>query len=456
MLSGGKVKTVYACSQCGAEHPRWQGQCRECGQWNVLVEQRVPSRTARQSSTAAAAADVRPLGEIEDTALQGWPSGIEEFDRVLGGALLPGMTMLLAGEPGLGKSTLLLQVAAALSQQGNGVLYIAGEESPSQLKARAGRLGIGLAPVDVASATTYDEITAAIEESSYRVVMVDSIQTVACAWLESPPGTVAQVRGAAAGLIRLAKTRGFSLCLVGHVTKEGLVAGPKVLEHMVDTVLSFEGDSAHLYRILRAVKNRFGTVAEIGLFEMTAKGLREVANPSAFFLSQCEAASRTGTVVTGFCDGNRPLLVETQALVTAAAYGSPQRVAGGVDAKKLALLLAILEKRCGYPMATHDVFVSVAGGLRVTSPSVDLPLLAAIVSSLTGQPVHSRMLVLGEVGLAGELRAVMRAEPIVAEAARLGYETVVLPEVNCRALTGTDLSLVGAADLESALESIFK
>ncbi|RME22766.1 MAG: DNA repair protein RadA [Candidatus Zixiibacteriota bacterium] len=380
--------------------------------------------------------------------------GIAEFDRVLGGAFLPGMSVLLAGDPGIGKSTLLLQAAEAYARHGRSVLYVAGEESATQIKVRAGRLGVSGQAIMVLNSTSVVDILSELDNNRYDLVMVDSIQTISSDLLDSPPGTVGQVRDTAGQLITRARQDGSGLCLVGHVTKDGLVAGPKVLEHMVDTVLYFEGDQSHQYRILRAMKNRFGSVAEIGLFEMTASGLTEVANPSSFFLSTPSRTDRTGAVVTGICEGNRPLLIEVQALVTAASYGTPQRVAGGIDAKKLALLLAILEKRCDYPMGSHDVFVSVAGGLRVNEPSIDLPIMMAIVSSLTNRTVSVDCLTLGEVGLAGEVRAVARADQIVAEAARLGFTRAVIPKVNCEKCSDSSMSVFGVDSLETAIDIV--
>lgn len=447
-----KIKTAYFCSQCGAEHPKWQGQCRECGEWNSLIEERTPVHKAAASRPAVA----RPtkITDIQPESRDGFVSGIPELDRVLGGRILPGMTVLLGGEPGIGKSTLLLQAADAYSRAGLPVLYVTGEESLPQIKIRSERLNVEGARVTVVNSTELNEILSLIAAGDFAVVLIDSIQTVASEQFDSPPGTVGQIRECAGQLIRAAKTENCALYLVGHITKEGMIAGPKVLEHMVDTVVYFEGDSAHLYRILRVTKNRFGSVAEIGLFQMTSEGLIEVANPSSFFLTDNDQPTRTGAAVTGICEGNRPLLVEIQALVSSAAYGNPQRVAGGIDSKRLALLLAILEKRCGYPMATHDVFVSVAGGLRLTEPSLDLAVMAAIVSSLENRPIGSGMLVLGEVGLSGEMRGITMIERRIAEAAKLGYTTAVIPKSNVSQVGETSMEVIGVADLQSALDRI--
>ncbi len=452
MAAPRKTKTVYFCSECGAEHPKWQGQCRECGAWNSLVEERRPAR--RPSARHARQSTVTKIADISSERQSGYVSGIGELDRVLGGRLLPGMTVLLGGDPGIGKSTLLLQAAEAYSRQGLPVLYVTGEESLPQIKVRSHRLKVSGDEIAVVNATDLDEIKAVIDTGEYALVLVDSIQTVASPDFDSPPGTVGQIRECAGQLIAMAKQQGFALYLVGHVTKEGMIAGPKVLEHMVDTVIYFEGDSAHLYRMLRVTKNRFGSVAEIGLFSMTSEGLVEVANPSSLFLSESDSNARTGAAVTGICEGNRPLLVEMQALVSATNYGTPQRVAGGLDNKRLALLLAILEKRGGYPMAANDVFVSVAGGLRLSEPALDLAAMAAIVSSLENRPIDAKMVVVGEVGLAGEVRPVAMIERRVAEAAKLGFTSMVMPRGNLSQVQAAGLELIGVADLQSALDKI--
>ncbi|MDH4156327.1 MAG: DNA repair protein RadA [candidate division Zixibacteria bacterium] len=452
MAASRKIRTAYFCSQCGAEHAKWQGQCRECGQWNCLIEEQVDPGKAKASSVFTG--DKRRLPEIDGQNFHGYRSGINEFDRVVGGQLLPGMAVLLGGEPGIGKSTLILQLAEAYSRQNLPVLYVTGEESLPQIKIRAARLGVGGDNITVINSTSLEEIADAAAGDPFRVVLVDSIQTVASAQFDSPPGTVAQVRETAARLISLAKSKSFALFLVGHITKDGMVAGPKVLEHMVDTVIYFEGDSSHLYRMLRPTKNRFGSVAEIGLFEMLPQGLVEVTSPSSLFLSEQSSEVRTGSVVAGICEGNRPILVEVQALVTAANYGNPQRVAGGIDNKRLALLLAILEKRCGHPMGTNDVFVSVAGGLRLSEPALDLPLLVAIASSLTNRAVPKGTLVVGEVGLSGEVRGITMIDRRIQEAAKMGFTTMVLPQANLSQVQNPPLELTAVTDIQSALESI--
>ncbi len=447
-----KVKTAYYCSQCGAQHSKWQGQCRECAQWNCLIEERVPTRTTRGGATPMAVA--QRLSEVTIDRQSGFTSGIVEFDRVLGGQLLAGMTVLLGGEPGIGKSTLVLQAAEGYSQQGLRVLYITGEESLPQIKRRADRLQVRGDNITVVNCSSLEQIVDRVATNEHQVVIIDSVQTVASEMFDSPPGTVAQVREAANKLITLAKSGGWALFLVGHVTKEGMVAGPKVLEHMVDTVVYFEGDSSHLYRMLRATKNRFGSIAEIGLFEMAEHGLIEVANPSSLFLTGHSDEPRSGSVVAGIVEGNRPILVELQALVTAAGYSNPQRVAGGIDNKRLSLLLAILEKRCDYPMATNDVFVSVAGGLKLSEPGIDLPLLVAIVSSLLNRVVDPKTILVGEVGLSGEVRPVTMIDRRINEAARMGFTRMILPQANLDKLTDRPIDLTGVTNLQQALEVV--
>ncbi len=447
-----KVKTAYYCSQCGAQHSKWQGQCRECGQWNCLIEERVPTSTTRGGATPMAVA--QRLSEVTIDRQSGFVSGIVEFDRVLGGQLLAGMTVLLGGEPGIGKSTLVLQAAEAYSQQGLRVLYITGEESLPQIKRRADRLQVKGDNITVVNCSSLEQIIERVGTNEHQVVIIDSVQTVASEMFDSPPGTVAQVREAANKLIAMSKAGGWALFLVGHVTKEGMVAGPKVLEHMVDTVVYFEGDSSHLYRMLRATKNRFGSIAEIGLFEMAERGLIEVANPSSLFLTGHSDEPRSGSVVAGIVEGNRPILVELQALVTAAGYSNPQRVAGGIDNKRLSLLLAILEKRCDYPMATNDVFVSVAGGLKLSEPGIDLPLLVAIVSSLLNRNVDSKTICVGEVGLSGEVRPVTMVDRRINEAARMGFTRMILPQANLEKSADKPIEMVGVTNLQAALEVV--
>lgn len=445
-----KIRTAFYCTECGAEHSRWQGQCRECGQWNMLVEHRMPDKHV--PSKRVGPPQTQRIPDITTENAAGIPSGIAEFDRVLGGSLRAGMAVLLGGEPGIGKSTLVLQAAEAYSKNGHTVLYVTGEESPSQLKLRAERLGVSGEAVSVLNSTSLEQIMEVAATEKPMVMIIDSIQTTSSGQFDSPPGTVAQVREVAYQLVQQAKAEGFALILIGHVTKDGMVAGPKVLEHIVDTVVYFEGDSSQLYRLLRATKNRFGSISEIGLFEMASTGLVEVANPSSLFLSSRSDSNQIGSVVTAICEGNRPILVEVQALVSPANYGTPQRVAGGIDHKRLALLLAILEKRGDLPMANNDVFVSIAGGLRLTEPAVDLPILVAMASSHLGRPVPHDLCVFGEVGLSGEVRGVSMVDRRLNEATKLGFGRVLLPESNASKLESSpDISGVG--DVSAALEA---
>jgi len=448
-----KVKTAYVCTNCGAIHPRWQGQCRECGEWNTLAEERIvrSDRKPKKVSTVKP----RSFNEIDDSNLSGYKSGMDEFDRVLGGVLLPGSAVLLAGEPGIGKSTLILQAADAYSDNGWNILYVTGEESPVQIKKRSERLNVSGKNIAIANLTDLEQILSVIDDNQYHIVIVDSIQTVTSSLFDSPPGTIGQIRESAGRLIDAAKKGNIALFLIGHVTKEGLVAGPKILEHMVDAVLHFEGDSGHLYRILRTIKNRYGSTFELGVFEMAADGLRQVNNPSSLFLSDYDDIRRSGAVVGASCEGNRPILVEIQALVSSASYGTPQRVAGGIDNKRLALLLAILEKRIGVPMGGNDVFVSIVGGLRLSEPAVDLAVLAAIVSSLRDIPVDTGLAVAGEVGLCGEVRAVSMADRRVAEAAKLGFKKIIIPTQGAESIRVKDIEILTVSTLDRALDLLF-
>ena len=448
-----KIKTAFVCTECGTIHPRWQGQCRECGEWNCLAEEQIV-KSSRQSKTAEIEKPQK-LSEVSLEKFSGFESGICEFDRVLGGSLLPGSSVLLAGEPGIGKSTLILQAAGAYASNNLNVLYISGEESSAQIKIRAERLSIKGKNISIANLTDLHSVLAVLDSGGYHLVIVDSIQTIGNSQFDSPPGTVGQIRESAGRLIELAREKGFALFLIGHVTKEGIVAGPKLLEHMVDAVLYFEGDSQHFYRLLRPVKNRYGSIFELGVFEMTPSGLRPVDNPSNFFLSGYSEQERSGSVVTASCEGNRPILVEIQALVSSASYGTPQRVAGGIDSKRLALLLAILEKRGGIPMSNNDLFVSIAGGLKLAEPAIDLAVLAAIVSSLRDIPVSTSMVISGEVGLSGEVRPIGMADRRAGEAAKLGFKKIVLPKQAVNNLTSEKIKIIGVESLEKTLELIF-
>jgi DNA repair protein RadA/Sms len=422
-----KPQRAFICQSCGAAHPRWAGRCDDCGAWNSLVEEAA-------ASPAPAAGGKAHGRRIELVPLAGTttppprlPSGIDELDRVLGGGIVAGAAILIGGDPGIGKSTLMLQAAAAVATQGRAVVYVSGEESIDQIRLRAGRLGLAAAPIQLASATSTGDVLATVDRpQAPDLVIVDSIQTMWVDGLEQAPGTVSQLRAAAQALIRFAKQRGSALLLIGHVTKDGQIAGPRVLEHMVDAVLYFEGERGHQFRILRAVKNRFGPANEIGVFEMAEEGLVHVANPSALFLADREEGVAGSAVLAGM-EGSRPLLVEIQALVAPSGLATPRRAVVGWDGNRLAMLLAVLEARCGLVMSTRDVYLNVAGGLRVQEPAADLAVAAAIVSSELGHPAPLASVFFGEAGLAGEVRAVGHGEARLKEAAKLGFARAIMP-----------------------------
>jgi len=422
-----KPTTRYVCQNCGAAYPKWAGRCDACGEWNTIVEE---TAEARPGPAGRAAAGKR----VNFVGLQGSAApppraetGIAELDRVLGGGLVPASVVLVGGDPGIGKSTLMLQAAATLARAGKRVMYISGEESIDQVRLRARRLDLADAPLDLAAAINVRDIAASLEaEKDLALVVIDSIQTMWLDTIESAPGTVAQVRATSFELIRLAKSRGFSLVLVGHVTKEGALAGPRVLEHMVDAVLYFEGDRGHQFRILRAVKNRFGATDEIGVFEMTDRGLAEVPNPSALFLAE-RRGNIAGSAVFAGLEGTRPVLVEVQALLAPNQGGSPRRAVVGWDSGRLSMLLAVLETRAGLRMGSTDVYLNIAGGLRVQEPAADLAVAAALASAATDTPTNAGMVYFGEVGLSGEIRQVAQAEARLKEAHKLGFEGACLP-----------------------------
>ena len=421
-----KAQSRYVCQSCGAVAAKWAGRCEGCGAWNSMTEEVVEKTPGGLSASGRASRKLAFVDLHSESAPQPrLTCGLAEFDRVTGGGLVPGSAVLVAGDPGIGKSTLLLQVAARLTGSGAAPLarcaYISGEESIDQVRLRARRMGLSQAPVQLAAATSVRDILAALDgPEAMQVVIVDSVQTLYIDSLESAPGTVSQVRAATQELIRLAKKRGFSLLLVGHVTKEGQIAGPKVLEHMVDTVLTFEGDRGHHFRILRAAKNRFGPTDEIGVFEMTDAGLEEVANPSALFLAE-RRGNIAGAAVFAGLEGTRPLLVEIQALVSTSPLATPRRAVVGWDSGRLAMVLAVLEARCGLALAGQEVYLNVAGGLRIGEPAADLAVAAALVSAATGQEVPEETVIFGEIGLSGEIRPVSQVELRLKEAQKLGF-----------------------------------
>jgi len=422
-----KAKRIFTCGQCGAEYPQWQGQCADCGSWNSLAEARADGERARRAQLAGHI-ELSRLDSISVDRVARMSSGLSEFDRVLGGGLVPGSVVLIGGDPGIGKSTLLLKSIAAVADAAR-VCYVTGEESLEQVALRAERLGVRSAPVAMMAETHVESILASLAAEPPAVLVIDSVQTLYSDSLQSAPGSVSQLRECAAQLVRFAKTRGIATILVGHVTKEGTLAGPRVLEHMVDTVLYFESDSGSRYRIIRAAKNRFGAANEMGFFVMSADGFREVKNPSAIFLSR-RAESVPGSVTLVTREGTRPVLVEVQALVDRSLAQSPRRVAQGVDAQRLGLLLAVMHRHCGIDIGDSDVFANVVGGLRVGETAVDLALCLAMLSSFRERPLDRHLVVFGEVGLTGEIRPVPFGEERLSEAAKHGFKRAIVPEAN--------------------------
>lgn len=423
-----KSKTTHVCQVCGATSPKWQGQCPGCGEWNTLVETVQEMKSTGRFQSLAADGAIRQLHEVDATELPRTPTGIGELDRVLGGGLVPGGVVLIGGDPGIGKSTLLLQALTQLAGSCK-VLYVSGEESPQQIALRARRLDLAAARVALLAEIGLERILSTLEREKPQVAVIDSIQTLFSDALTSAPGSVAQVRECAAQLTRFAKRHGTTILLVGHVTKEGALAGPRVLEHIVDAVLYFEGDTHSSFRLIRAIKNRFGAVNELGVFAMTDKGLREVSNPSALFLSQ-HRDPVAGSCVLVTQEGTRPLLVEVQALVDDAHAPQPRRLAVGVEQNRLALLLAVLHRHAGIAAFDQDVFVNAVGGVRIAEPAADLAVLLAIVSSLKDRALPEKMVVFGEVGLAGEVRPVQRGQERLREAAKLGFTHAIVPKAN--------------------------
>jgi DNA repair protein RadA/Sms len=422
------VINQYVCQQCGAKHRKWVGKCDDCGTWNSLSEENWKEAVPKGiSGTGGNQIIFSPL-EGDEKHKNTIKTGVIEFDRVCGGGLVIGSALLLGGDPGIGKSTLLLQAMSALANSGNKVAYISGEEAIDQVRIRAERLGLSNAPVELATATNVRDIILTLDvPDAPEVVVIDSIQTMYVDTLDSSPGTVAQVRTSAQELIRLAKRRHLTLILVGHVTKDGSIAGPRVLEHMVDTVLYFEGERGHEFRLLRAVKNRYGPTDEIGVFEMTGVGLTEVSNPSELFLTG-HSDNVNGTVVFAGIEGTRPLLVEIQALVAPTSFGTARRSVVGWDNGRLAMILAVLQTRCGLDLSSSDVYLNVAGGLRISEPAADLAVAAALISAFSGQLLPSRIVVFGEIGLGGEIRGVKQTDVRLKEAEKLGFECALIPE----------------------------
>jgi len=450
-----KEKTVFACQSCGHQTPKWMGKCPECGQWHTLVEKRLAAGKARTLGGQAPAVPVAidALEDFEDTRLS---TAIGELDRVLGGGLVPGSVVLIGGDPGIGKSTLMLQTLSGLARQGLKVLYVSGEESIHQIRMRSQRLQAVSSNLYVVAEVDLDGILNLFSSEKPDVLVVDSIQTVYSQDLTSAPGSVSQVRESALRLMLAAKSSGTPVFLVGHVTKEGAIAGPRLLEHMVDTVLYFEGDRNHVFRILRAVKNRFGSTNEIGVFEMKARGLMEVANPSAIFLAE-RPANAPGSVVTACMEGTRPIMVELQALAAGSSLGTPRRTILGLDAHRVALLVAVMEKNLGMHLMGHDIFMNVAGGVRVDEPAADLGVVAAVASSFLNRPLGRGITVLGEVGLTGEVRAVSHVDTRLREMKKMGFTRCILPASSLkRTAPVPGMEMLGAGSVEEAVEMLFE
>ena len=445
-----KPKTVYQCTECGGESLKWQGQCPHCSAWNTLVEAAATPPATRFRNVAGARSAVTPLAAVAPQENLRIATGLPEFDRVLGGGLVAGGVVLLGGDPGIGKSTLLLQASAALGAA-HRTLYVTGEESTDQIALRAQRLGLVNAPVELLAEVQLEAIVAAIDATAPEFVVIDSIQTAYTESLASAPGSVSQVRECAAQLTRLAKQRGVAIIFIGHVTKEGAIAGPRVLEHIVDTVLYFEGEPHSSFRLVRAIKNRYGAANELGVFAMTERGLKGVTNPSALFLSR-HGEPVPGTAIVATVEGSRPLLVEIQALVDPVHGGNARRLAVGLDPQRLALLLAVLHRHGGVETAGYDVFVNAVGGVRISEPAVDLALLLAVQSSLRNKALPDKLIVFGEVGLAGEIRPVQRGLERIREAAKLGFRTVMLPTANKPKQVVDDVTLVGVDRIGAALD----
>ena len=450
-------KTIFCCQSCGFQTAKWMGKCPDCSSWDSFVEERSAAGSGRRGFRAISAPQTAPvpIDSIDlETDLR-LHTGIKEFDRVLGGGLVPGTLVLIGGDPGIGKSTLMLQALNGLAGQGHRVLYVSGEESIRQIRLRSKRLNTVSADLLVVSEVEIEAILTMIDATKPKALVVDSIQTMFNGDLTSAPGTVSQVREATVRLMLMAKKTGIPIFLVGHVTKDGTIAGPKLLEHMVDTVLYFEGDRNHIFRILRAVKNRFGSTNEIGVFEMKDKGLDEVANPSAVFLSE-RPAGAAGSVVTASMEGTRPILVELQALASATNFGTPRRTILGLDPNRVALLAAVMEKMIGMHLMGYDIFMNVAGGVKVTEPAVDMAIVAAVASSFLDKAISDNTVVLGEIGLTGEVRAIGQADTRIAEGRKMGFSRCLLPKSNLKRLPDIDgIEIEGVKTVSEVVENLF-
>jgi len=450
-------KTVFSCQACGYQTPKWMGKCPDCGEWQSFVEEIQAGKSGQRGRGMLSASPPKPvpIDAVELDPEDRFLTGIGEFDRVLGGGLVPGTLILIGGDPGIGKSTLMLQALYGIAENGRKVLYVSGEESVRQMRMRSQRLAAVSSGLMVVSENDMESILRMAESVQPDVMVIDSIQTMYSPELTSAPGSVSQVRESAMQLMLMAKKTGTSIFLVGHVTKDGAIAGPRLLEHMVDTVLYFEGDRNHVFRILRTVKNRFGSTNEIGVFEMNESGLNEVANPSAVFLSE-RPENAPGSVVTASMEGTRPILVELQALASSTSFGNPRRTILGIDQNRVALLVAVMEKKLGLHLMGHDIFINVAGGVKIDEPAVDMGIVSAIASSFLDRPIHKGTVMFGEVGLTGEIRGIGHVEIRVAEAKKMGFNRCLVPQSNLKRMTKIKgIELMGVKTVSEAMENLF-
>lgn len=448
-----KTKRAYFCSNCGYDAPKWVGKCPSCGEWNTFKEEIIPSKEKRDTTILIEKKykSPVPIGDVSVTAEERLNTNIHELNRVLGGGLVKGSLVLIGGEPGIGKSTLILQMMLNISVK---ALYVSGEESLNQLKMRADRLGNSQSEALIVSETALEQILTHIQQTEPELIVIDSIQTIHAGHIDSSPGSVSQVRECAATLLKYCKTSGVPMILIGHITKDGTIAGPKVLEHIVDTVLQFEGDQHYLYRILRPIKNRFGNTSELGIFEMRQNGLREVYNPSELLLTK-HRNGLSGIAIASTIDGVRPFLIEVQALVSSAVYGTPQRSSTGFDLRRLNMLLAVLEKRVGFKLAQKDVFLNIAGGIKVNDPAIDLAVITAILSSNIDTPIGTEVCLAGEVGLSGEIRPINRIEQRIQEAEKMGFEKIIIPLSSLSFESGYKIKVVQVQRVAEAFKELF-
>jgi len=452
----GKVKSKFVCQNCGYSSPRWTGKCPDCASWNSFIEEIIETdkrKALKSSALISSSADLKIISSISGSNETRFNTNIEELDRVLGGGIVKGSVILIGGDPGIGKSTLMLQIADKLKSKK--IIYVSGEESASQIKMRCDRLKYKLENFLVLSETDLGIISSVIENERPEIVVIDSIQTVYRPEIESSPGTISQLRESTSFLIKIAKTYNIPIFIVGHITKDGAIAGPKILEHMVDVVLQFEGERTHFYRILRSVKNRFGSTNEIGIFEMTDTGLREVLNPSEVFLSQRNYGA-SGCVISSAIEGTRPILIEVQSLVTSTSYGFPQRTAMGLDYKRLNLLIAVLEKKMGLFLNKYDIFLNIAGGVKIDEPAIDLAGILSMYSSFKDVPIDSETVVLGEVGLAGEIGTISGIEKRIIEASKLGFRRIMIPKNNLKSLNTSKykIEIIGVERVKEAIDKL--